>query len=309
MSARVEEASAPGKRRRPTLRHRVEYLTVRALFAFVGVLPERMAYAMAGAAGRLFFRLAGRRRALALRFLRQALGPDPSDAELLRLGRIATGNIFKVGLDSVRLIPLAQQGRLFERIDMGDTRAQLPPPPMIVVSAHLGCWEGGAMAFAALHGEVHAVAKAARNPLVDQWLVENRHRAGLFVHPRRGGIKTLARRLARGGVAAMIVDQNQRLRPVIAPFFGAPARCERSAAKLALRLGCPVVVAAMVRVGPAMRFKFSVREPIHLERTGDPAQDLVAGITRINRDIEAAILAAPDQYLWIHDRYRGAGGS
>ncbi len=280
---------------------------MRALFAIVGALPERLAYGLAGATGRLFFRLAPRRQALALRFLRQAFGNDPSDAELLRLGRVATGNIFKVGLDSVRLIPLARRGRLFERIDMGSTLKDLPKPPFLVVSAHLGCWEGGAIAMATIFGQVHAVAKSARNPLLDRWLVENRRRAGLHVHPRRGGIKLIARGLAAGGIAAMIVDQNQRLRPVVAPFFGAPARCERSTAKLALRLRCPVVIAAMLRVGPALRFRFLVLPPLHLANTGDPAHDVVEGITRINRDLETVIRMAPDQYLWLHDRYRGAG--
>ena len=58
--------------------------------------------------------------------------------------------------------------------------------------------------------------------------------------------RTTLRIGAAGGIAVMIVDQNQRLRPVLAPFFGAPARCERSTAKLALRLRCPVVVAALL---------------------------------------------------------------
>jgi len=292
--------------RRVTWRHRLEYALIRGLVSIVEVMPERLAYGVVGGVGRLFFRLARERRRLALRFLRHAFGSEVPEQKLLRLAADATANFFKVGLDGVRLLPWAERGRLLERIDFSAVQGRFPPPPFLVVTAHLGCWEAGAMALAALGYEVHAVVKATRNPLLDRWIVDNRRRAGLHIHPRRGGIRRLARVLAGTGVAAMVVDQNQRLRPVIAPFFGALARCERSAAKLALRRRCPVVVAAVVRVGSGMQFRALMAEPIVLRRTGDAQHDLVTATTQINRLLEGLIMQAPEQYLWIHDRYRGA---
>ncbi|MEZ5963797.1 MAG: lysophospholipid acyltransferase family protein [Planctomycetota bacterium] len=292
--------------RRITWRHRLEYGLVRAVAAVVAALPERFAYAVVGGAGRLFFRFAKGRRKLALRFLRQAYGASVPERDLMRLAAAATANFFKVGLDGLRLLPLVERGRLAERVEMGDLPQRFPPPPFLVLTAHLGCWEAGAMALATLGYDVHAVVKAPRNPLLDRWMVESRRRAGIHIHPRRGGIRRLARALAGRGVAAMVVDQNQRLRPVIAPFFGAPARCERSAAKLALRRGCPVVVAGVVRVGTGMHFRGIMVDPIELDRTGDAQHDLVTATTQINRALEALIRQAPDQYLWIHDRFRGA---
>lgn len=292
--------------RRVTWRHRLAYVSLRAVVGGVALMPERIAYAIAGAVGRGFFRVSRTRRRLALRFLRQAFGPDVPERALMQIAARSTGNLFKVGLDAVRLPPLADRGRLLERVDVRDARARFPAAPFLAVTAHLGCWEAGVLTLSALGFEVHAVVKSARNPLIDRWMVDNRRRAGVFIHPRRGGIRTLARVLASGGVSAMVVDQNQRLRPVIAPFFGAPARCERSAAKLALRHGCPVVVAGVVRVGSGMRFRVVVTEPLILKRTGDPQRDLVAATTQINHRLEEMIRQAPDQYLWIHDRYRGA---
>ena len=162
------------------------------------------------------------------------------------------------------------------------------------------------MLLAGLGLNVHAVVKAARNPLVDRWLIDNRERVGMHIHPRRGGIRTLVRVLAEGGVAAMVIDQNQRLRPVIAPFFGAAARCERSAAAIALRGGYPVVVAGVVRVGGGMRFRGLYEGAATFTPTGDADADLVAAVTRLNQMLERLIRRAPEQYLWIHDRFRGA---
>ncbi|HLU38773.1 MAG TPA: lysophospholipid acyltransferase family protein [Planctomycetota bacterium] len=290
---------------RPSITDRLEYGAVRVAAFVCTVLPERLAYALVGLAGRAFFRVAKGRRRLALRFLRQAFPATP-DAELLRIGSRSTANLFKVALDSVRLVRWAQRGRLLERIDLDDLLPRLPPAPFLVVTAHLGCWEAGAMALAAAGYDVHAVGKAARNPLIDRWVIDNRQRAGMNIHPRRGGIRTLVRVLARGGVSAMVVDQNQRLRPVIAPFFGHPARCERSTAAIALRGRYPVVVGAVVRVGGGMRFRAVLEDTVTFAPTGDSERDLVAATTRLNELLENLIRRAPEQYLWLHDRFRGA---
>ena len=67
---------------RPSWWHRIEYGATRLVLGILAWLPERPAYAFAGAAGRLFFRCAASRRLLALRFLRQAY-PEASDAALV----------------------------------------------------------------------------------------------------------------------------------------------------------------------------------------------------------------------------------
>jgi KDO2-lipid IV(A) lauroyltransferase len=289
-----------------TLRHRVEYASARVALAFLRLLPGIVAYPVVGLLGRCYFRLSRRRQALALRFLRVAMGDAPSDRELLALGNRATGNIFKVVLDSVRLIPLAQRGRLLERVHFPADNHAVPEGAFLALTGHLGCWEAAGMVVAALGRRTHAIGKAARNPLLDAYMTRMRRRAGLEMHRRRGGIKELVNVLAAGDVAAMVVDQNQRLRPVVARFFGAPARCERSAAAIALRHGYPVMVGACLRVGVGLRFRMLIRGPVSLAGLAGDDGDLQAAIERINAVLEELIRQAPDQYLWIHDRYRGA---
>jgi KDO2-lipid IV(A) lauroyltransferase len=144
----------------------------------------------------------------------------------------------------------------------------------------------------------------SRNPLLQRWILGNRQRGGLHIHPRRGGVRDLARALAAGGVGLQAVDQNQRLRGVFAPFFGEIASCERAAASLALRNGYPIVVGVALRKGHGFRFEFVALEPFVLRRTGDKQADLHAAVVRINQAIERLVRLAPEQYLWIHDRYR-----
>lgn len=285
---------------------RVVHLAARAAIGIAARIPQWIGYGLADALGRLFFALDRRRRGYALKFLRNAY-PEASPAELRRIGSRATGNLFKVPLDMARLTRLlARGGSVRDVVDFGDAAAALASakPPFLGLTGHLGSWEIAAVAMAQSFGRAHGIARVSRNPLLQRWILANRERGGLVVHPRRGGVRGLARALAGGEVGLQAVDQNQRLRGVFVPFFGQLASCERAAVSLALRFGYPVVFGAALRVGSGFRFRFVARGPVQLAITGDRAADLRAGVLRVNQEIEQLVRLAPEQYLWIHDRYR-----
>lgn len=284
------------------LRHLVEYAAGRSALLLVNLLPERLAYAVVGGVGRLYCRCSKRRQHIALRLLRNAY-PGRADAELLRLARIATGNIFKVSLDMVRVIPLLQKGRLMERIDFSSWQDR-PQPPFLALTPHLGSWEVAALFMGLLFGEAHAVVRVFKNPLLQAFLERSRARCNLHLHPRRGGVRGLARALHEGHVGLLAVDQNQRLRGVFVPFFGELASSERAAATLALRRGYPIQVGTALRVGGGLRFRIQMSQPFVVEPSGDAERDVERVVAEVNRRLEHHILSAPEQYLWIHDRYR-----
>lgn len=291
---------------RVRLRHRLVYWLGRAAIGVAAVMPQTIGYGLAAALGRLYFRCSRRRRQCALRFLTAAF-PDRPQRELLRIGRIATGNVFKVPIDMCRLTRLlARGGDLRSVVDVTPLDGLLPKPPYIAVTAHLGSWEVAAITMAQLSGRGHGVARVFKNPLLQRWILQNRRRGGLHVHPRRGGIKQLAAAVADGAVGLQVVDQHQRMRGVIAPFFGRPASCERSAASLALRHGYPMVVGGAVRVGSGFRFKMVSAAPFVPQQTGDRQADLRATVMQVNQRLETQIRAHAEQYLWIHDRYRAS---
>lgn len=282
----------------------VTYLLARAAIGAAARLPSAIGYGFAATIGRLYFRCSRRRQECALRFL-QAAFPGRTDAELLRTARIATGNVFKVPIDMAKLTRLlARGGDVREVVDVSVLDGLLPKPPYLAVTAHLGSWEVAAVTMAQVAGEGHGVARVFKNPLLQHWILHNRRRGGLFIHPRRGGIKDLARAVARGAIGLQVVDQHQRLRGIVAPFFGRPASCERAVATLALRNGYPIVVGGAVRVGNGFRFRMVSAPPFVPAVTGDRAADLREVVVEINRRLEQQIRDHADQYLWIHDRYR-----
>ncbi len=287
-------------------RDRVVYVIARVAIGVAAWVPQWLGYRCADALGRFFFHYDGRRRGYAMHFLRNAF-PTASDAELRRLGSRATGNLFKVPLDLARLTRLLARG--------GDLRSVLSyrgsehhlanlRPPFLGLTAHLGNWEVAAIGVAQFFGGAHGMARVSRNPLLERWLLANRQGGGLVIHPRRGGVRDLATALGNGHIGLMVVDQNQRLRGVFAPFFGELASCERAGVSLALRCGYPILVGAAIRRGLGFRFELVAEAPFTLVNTGDRDADLQAGVARVNQAVEALVRQAPEQYLWIHDRYR-----
>ncbi len=288
-----------------TLWHRIECRAARLLIGLLALVPDRLGYGFAGWVGRLWFRLDGRRRRYALHFLKNAL-PDRDEKELLRIGARATGSLFQVPLDMAKLTRLLERGGSLEDVvDCSEAEAGLASErPWLGLTGHLGSWEMGAAAIASRVGEAHGIARVSKNPLLQRWILANRQRAGLHIHPRRGGLRDLARALEGGAVGLQAVDQNQRLRGVFAPFFGQVASCERAAVTLALRHRYPLVVGTAYRVPNRFRFRFVLLEPFVLARSGDKAKDLYEGVVAVNERLEQLIRLAPEQYLWIHDRYR-----
>lgn len=286
-----------------TWRHRVVYAAARVCLFCVNSLPERLAYGLAGGAGRLFFRCSKRRQRFAMKMLRNAYPEGCTDKELHRLGSLGTANLFKVAIDMARLIPWVNSGRLAERYDFGEMN-DYPEPPFVGVTAHLGSWEVGAIATAMLRGEAHLIAREFKNPLIQRFMLSSRQRGGVIVHPKRGGMRPVVRGLAEGHLAMQAADQRQRQRGVQVPFFGEIASTDRSAAVLALRRGYPIAIAGAERIGPGFRFRGMLVDTIHVESTGDHEADVERVTAEVNRRLEQLILRRPEQYLWIHDRYR-----
>jgi KDO2-lipid IV(A) lauroyltransferase len=231
---------------------------------------------------------------------------EKDDARLLKLARQGSANLFKVSIDMVLATRRLAKGNFEERVDMSELRDSGLAAPWIGVSGHLGGWEGGSIGVSFTGYDAHVTARVINNPLLTQWLLETRKKAGLQVHDRRGGIRDVASALERGGVLVQAIDQHQRKRGIQAPWFGRMASCERAAATLAVRRGYPLMVAASIRIGTGFRFKWVIQEIIRPQSTGDHAVDIQHTVEKVNLSLEALIRRYPEQYLWIHNRYRSA---
>lgn len=174
-----------------------------------------------------------------------------------------------------------------------------------VVTPHVGMWEMLpviAMTLGFRPGFV--VSRPPKNRPLSRYTQRQRRRRGYdLIHPT-GAVTGIKAAIDGGGWVGLMLDQRAHGKTVIAPFFGRPVRCLRTVPVLVSRLGRPVVFGACYRTERPLHYRLVAERVLWPEQVRHCSPEETAGL--INQEIERMIRAAPDQYLWLHDRFRGA---
>jgi KDO2-lipid IV(A) lauroyltransferase len=170
---------------------------------------------------------------------------------------------------------------------------------VLFATAHLGNWELSAFSHSLMARPMHVVVRPLDNPKIDA-LVENRRAmSGNFVITKRDFVRPMMRALRDNEAVGVLVDQNSSLENgVFVDFFGIQARVATGFAKLAARSGAAVIPGFALWSDRDQRYVLKFY-PI-VEMSGDEVEDTRA----VQHSLEAAISAYPDQWLWIHRRWK-----
>ena len=180
--------------------------------------------------------------------------------------------------------------------------ALAPGRGAIAVGGHLGNWELMAQALAHSGLPLSCIASPLYDPRLTHWLDQLRRRHGmrLIWRAQRSAVRGLLTALRQGRLLALLIDQDTRVAGTWVPFFGQPAFTPTAAATLALRRQVPLVVIWSRRQRG--------RHIIYAEAvtTDGPTGPLeVAALTaHLTSRLEAAIRQAPEQWVWMHQRWR-----
>lgn len=285
----------------------LSYHLYRLLMSGMGALPDGMREGLLGLLARVG-RLVDRSHAAAARkYLQQALGPNLSQAELE--GRVleAYRHFLRVVTETElqeSKVPL-ERIRDHYQVEACDElpRALAAKVGCVVVGPHVGNWEAAASILPRIGFDpFYVIGRPIKNRPLSIAAQADREARGIRVIARKGAMGTVPKIIRAGGHVGMFLDQRGHGRSVLAPFFGRPARSERSAGVLLKRLRAPIVFAACYRTERPWHYRMVVAEVLWPEEvTGLDQKHLAA---RINAGQEALIRAAPEQYFWLHDRYR-----
>jgi len=286
-----------------------EYALTRLLMGGTSRLPYSWQRALTGAAARLAYRIDERHREAARSFLHQALGPAADETEERRRIVDAYHHLFQISIDAAAFERRVPQERLLEHYTVHRSEEFLEVVASgcggIAVTPHVGNWEAGSAIMPHI-GLVpsYAVARPPKNRYLSRHLLDVRERRRLTIIPRRGGMTQVAKILEDGGWIAMLLDQRPSGRHVLAPFFGRPAPCERGAAVLVKRLAVPIVFCACYLTEKPFHYDIYFERLVSAEEIASLSVQEIT--TRVNAEMERLILRRPEQYFWLHDRYRGA---
>jgi KDO2-lipid IV(A) lauroyltransferase len=151
-----------------------------------------------------------------------------------------------------------------------------------------------------LHRPFAAMYRRNENPVVEHFLQRNRDLHTLSAIQRNDVKKTL-RALKRNEPIWYAPDQGARgPNSVVAPFFDVPAGTNSGTPRLAKVSGAPVVPFFGFRLPGGRGYKLKIWPALE----DFPSDDVLADLTQVNAVIERMIREAPEQYLWIHRRFK-----
>jgi KDO2-lipid IV(A) lauroyltransferase len=289
------------------MRHRLEYLIVRALIAIVRVMPPSLVHAFGTVLGQAFYMVDGAHRRIALRNLATAF-PARGEAERRAIARAAFKHFGRLLFELLRFATLTP-AQMAARVEVdGGERSRLAYAQgkgVLFVTGHFGFWELQAMVHAVQVEPVAILARALDNPYLDRLLEDIRQRTGNTVIYRRGTIRRVMHTLQAGHGVAVLIDQHIMSRDAIyVDFFERPAATTSAVAARALRTGAPVVPVFALPLGRG-RYRMIYEHPV--EPPGADSPDAIQEFTQRCTDVlEMYVRRHPELCLWMHRRWRNA---
>lgn len=286
----------------------VQYLLYRGAVGMGSRLPLAGRRAMSWSLGSLMRTLDRNRARAAHEFIAQAF-PELAERERHALLLAAWRHLIELVLEDARFNECVLGPHIAEHFEVEVTPAARAAAESgrggLIVVPHVGMWEAlPAIAPVLGFAPTYAISRPPKNRYLARHAQAVREARGYRLIPRHGAIEHLLAAVEGGAWVGLMLDQRARGKTVLAPFFGRPAQCERSIAVLVRRLRRPVLFAACYGTGEPFRYKAVFEAPLALEELSSLDAEGIAAA--LNRELERLIRRAPEQYFWLHDRFRNA---
>jgi len=285
----------------------LEYGATRSLIAILGLLPPSVAMALGQQIGNLAFVLAGNLRKTGQRNLELAF-PEKDEkerTEILRgcfrnLGR-ALGVFSQMSTKSAETLRKLLRPQGLEHIELAKSDGK----GLILYTAHLGAWELTSFGLSLLGYPFSFLVRRVDNPEVEEFIDRTRMRFGNQTMDKVSAARSMVKVLRSGEVLGLLLDLNTLDdEGIFVDFFGVPASTNFVVAKLALRTGSPIIPLFAPWDADSKKFLLKAHPPLLGESTGDEEADIRRLTEKLTLVIENEIRRYPDQWLWIHKRWK-----
>jgi KDO2-lipid IV(A) lauroyltransferase len=291
----------------PGMRERVEFAAAWLLLKTLGILPRRVARTVGAAISRILFSLLPQFRRVAEANLRLAFPEWPR----AQRETVIRGMLRQAGWLVAEFAHLPKLNREnLERVIVLDglenfQAAHARGKGVLFLTGHMSAWELAPYAHALREAPIHFIVRAVDNARVDA-LVE-RYRCGSGNTPieKNEAARAVLRVMRANGVVGILADHNAaRLEGVFVKFFGVPACTTAGLARFALHTGAAVVPVFVIWDDANRKYRLAYQPALTLLRTGDEAADVITNTQMFMDVIEAHVRQYPDQWLWIHRRWK-----
>lgn len=284
------------------------YLAIRAVLALMQIFPIGWNLMTARLIARIWRFVMPRHRQRAMAHLAAAYQGELSARQLGRLADECLASVTMFAVEAIclpRVVHALTWSRFIELKNFDEAlKTILAGKGAILVTGHYGSFELIGHLLACLSFRVAAVMRPLDNDYINRYLVESRRTHGLTLLDKKGAMESAEGILRDGKLLAFIGDQDAGRKGLFVDFFGQPASTYKSIGLLAMSTGCPIIVGYCRRQGHRPRYEVGVERiirPQDWEQQPDPLHWITQQYTSA---IESFIRAAPEQYLWIHRRWK-----
>lgn len=273
------------------------------------VAPPAFVCWVAGGVAAAFFVLFPRKRVEAMQAISFSF-PERSQEAVRTLCRKC---LHHLAMTAVEFLYLAQFGRRqiqtmtseVEGLDiLKDAYAR--NRGVILISAHLGNWELLGAWLAAGGFPVVALEKEQKDDLINALVQRARKAMNIeLVSKDLSDFRGVLRALRQGKVIGLIADQNAGVRGIPVDFLGRKALAFTGPALLAKASGAPVIPIFSIRLRPGVH-KILIEPPVEMDWSGPADEAELRNTQKYTAAIEQAVRKYPEQWLWLHKRWKGA---
>lgn len=286
---------------------RLQYAPLAVLVRLVGVLPRPVARGFGILLGRLAYYFYPRLRRVGQRNLQIAF-PEKSPKERRKILKGVYTSLGRL-LAEFCLFPYytvrnSSQVAVYQGFENFEA-AERSGLGVLLLTAHFGGWEVGSF-FHSLQGHpIRIIVRPLDNPYVNELVTNYRTSHGNTVVSKQDFARGLLHAMRKNETVGVLMDTNMTPpQGVFVPFFGIPACTASGIARVALHTGAAVVPAFTIWDPALRKYRVQFDAALELVNTGDNEADAVANTALFNRVLEAYIRKYPDQWLWVHRRWK-----
>jgi KDO2-lipid IV(A) lauroyltransferase len=253
----------------------------------------------------LLFSVLRMRRQLILKNITYAFGDQLSTSQKIQLGYDCVYHFILNMLEflGARRKILSEKVKIIGQEHL--TQALAKNQGVYILCAHLGNWEAMGSAFTHQIKKSHIIVKKVGSPKIDAFVRNLRNFNGFYGIERKkkgDAYKAIQEILSKNEIIGFAFDQSRPNDSYI-DFFNKPAKTNTSLAAIWLKHPAPIVPAFIKRT-PQNTHEVYVLEELKLRVTGNDEQDILNLSKLFNKVVENMILQAPEQYFWLHDRWK-----
>ncbi|AHE66005.1 lysophospholipid acyltransferase family protein [Legionella oakridgensis] len=264
-------------------------------------------------AGKILYRFLPYRRRVVMSNINQVFGALLTEQQQIHLAKSFYSHLATSLKEMIQLRFMSEE-KLRQRVEVRGherlLRVAEQGQGVLILTGHFGSWEyapiGGILNFKQFQGQFHFIRRTLGNKFIERMLFGRYYRAGLNVIPKKNSLQQVCDALEQNHAVVFVLDQHASLvnrDGVAVEFFGKKAGTYRSLASFARHTGIPVIPAAGYRLDNRHHV-LEFYEPIVWQHYDDAQEAIYRNTLEYNRALERIILAHPEQWMWLHKRWK-----